>query len=342
MRLIASALGLAAILALAFLAGQGGAGGQRHMTPEAVSVAVYPIPHLKVGAPEVTRFGPLEYIGGFEIRGRHANFGGLSAIRVEKDGRGFLSVTDTGDWVRGRIDYAAGKPIGLSDVVIAPILAADGRRAKDIGLWDAESLALFAGQAFVGIERQHTVLAFDIAAAGLTARGRSVPLPAFVQRWWSNRGIEALGVVPEGSPLAGKLIGLSERSHEGENPSEGFVINRDGSDAFRFSVMRADGFDTTALDVMPNGDLLILERFFTPRRGVAMRLKRLKLADIRPDAVLKAEILLTLDNTHHIDNMEAVSVHPGPDGDLRLTLLSDDNFSIAQRTLLLQFRWVGE
>jgi hypothetical protein len=339
-RILASVLALAAVISLAVLAGQGGAGGQRHMTAERVSVTAYAIPHLKVGDPSARRFGPLEYIGGFEVRGGHPNFGGLSAIRVEPDGRGFLAVTDTGDWVRGRIDYTGGKPTGLSDVFIAPVLAADGRRAKDIGLWDIESIAKDGDQVFVGIEREHTVLAFDFGAGGLAARGRKVPLPGFVNGWWANRGIEAMGAFPPGEQHSGKLIGLSERSHGAEGPSEGFVMNRDGSDAFRFSVMRADGFDTTALDFLPNGDLLILERHFSPRRGVAMRLKRVKQAEIRPEAMISAETLVTLDNTHHVDNMEGLSIHRGVDGGAVLTIISDDNFSIAQRTLLLQFRWV--
>ena len=38
-----------------------------------------------------------------------------------------------------------------------------------------------------------------------------------------------------------------------------------------------------------------------------------------------------------IDNMEALSVHRTADGALVLTLISDDNFSQLQRTLLLQF-----
>ncbi len=341
-RAIAGLAASALVVLLAVVVGLGSAGGQRHMTTEAVSVATYPIPHLRVGAPGVSRFGPLEYVGGFEVRGRHPNFGGLSAVRVERDGSAFLAVTDTGDWVRGRITHEGGRPSGLADVVIAPVLVADGRRAKDVGLWDIESIAKDGDQVFVGIEREHAVLAFDLAQGGLAARGRPVPLPPFVQRWRSNRGIEAMGFAPANGPLAGRIVGLSERSGGADEPSEGFVMNRDGSEAFRFSVARADGFDTTALDFLPNGDLLILERFFTPRRGVAMRLKRLPAAAIRPDAVLTAQILLTLDNSHHIDNMEGLSVHRGPDGGTWLTIVSDDNFSIAQRTLLLQFRWVGE
>ncbi len=341
-RVLGSLAALAAIVGLAVLAGQGGAGGQRHMTPEPVAVTAYPIPHLKVGDPSVARFGPLEYVGGVELRGGHPNFGGLSAIRVERDGQRFLAVTDTGDWVQGRIVYDGRRPTGLADVTIAPVLVADGRRAKDVGLWDVESIAKDGDEVFVGIEREHTVLAFDFRQGGLAARGRSIPLPDFVRGWWSNRGIEAMGIVPPGGPHAGRLLGLAERSHAPEGPSEGFVMGKDGGDPFRFSILRADGFDTTALDFLPNGDLVILERFFSPRKGVAMRLRRVKRADIRPEAAIAAETLLTLDNAHHIDNMEGLSIHRGPDGGTVLTLVSDDNFSVAQRTLLLQFRWVGE
>ena len=43
-----------------------------------------------------------------------------------------------------------------------------------------------------------------------------------------------------------------------------------------------------------------------------------------------------------IDNMEGLSVHRDARGALVLTLISDDNFSPLQRTLLLQFTLVGE
>jgi hypothetical protein len=40
---------------------------------------------------------------------------------------------------------------------------------------------------------------------------------------------------------------------------------------------------------------------------------------------------------YQVDNMEALAVHRTGQGELVLTLLSDDNFSSLQRTLLLQF-----
>ena len=38
-----------------------------------------------------------------------------------------------------------------------------------------------------------------------------------------------------------------------------------------------------------------------------------------------------------LDNFEAISATRGPDGGLRLYILSDDNFSALQRTLIMQF-----
>jgi hypothetical protein len=45
---------------------------------------------------------------------------------------------------------------------------------------------------------------------------------------------------------------------------------------------------------------------------------------------------------YQVDNMEALGVHRTPQGETVLTLLSDDNFSALQRTLLLQFTLLDE
>ncbi len=338
---LGSLAAIALVLGLAVLAGKGGASGDRSRFPEPVPVTAFVIPHFRQGDPATSRFGLLEFIGGLELRGRHPNFGGISALRVMADGHRFLGITDTGDWIEGSIASLNGRPASLGDVTIAPVIGPGGQRAKDIGLWDSESLVLDGDQAFVGIERNHALLAFDRTKGGVRAEGRPIPLPAFVKEWPGNRGIEALGIFPPGSSYAGRLIGLSERSGDREDPTEGFVMNRDGSAAFRFRLKRSDGFDITDLDFLPNGDLIVLERYFTPIRGVAMRLRRLTTAAIQPEATVDGEVLLTADKSYHVDNMEALSIHTSPAGETIFTIVSDDNFSVAQRTLLLQFRWLG-
>ena len=71
--------------------------------------------------------------------------------------------------------------------------------------------------------------------------------------------------------------------------------------------------------------------------GLAIRLRRIPLAQIRPGALVDGAILLEADLGYEIDNMEGLSIHRSTSGETVLTLISDDNFSVLQRTLLLQF-----
>jgi hypothetical protein len=69
-----------------------------------------------------------------------------------------------------------------------------------------------------------------------------------------------------------------------------------------------------------------------------MRIRRLAAADIRPGAVVDGEVLLEADMSYQIDNMEGLDVVSRPDGDMRVILVSDDNHSILERNLMLEFR----
>ena len=51
-----------------------------------------------------------------------------------------------------------------------------------------------------------------------------------------------------------------------------------------------------------------------------------------PGAVLDGPVLMEADLGYQIDNMEGLSVHRAANGDIVLTLVSDDNFSVIQRT----------
>ena len=67
-----------------------------------------------------------------------------------------------------------------------------------------------------------TILRFDWAARrASTARARIVPVPREVKRLPNNRGLEAIGVVPPGHPLAGALVAISERSGGEDEPTLG-------------------------------------------------------------------------------------------------------------------------
>jgi len=71
--------------------------------------------------------------------------------------------------------------------------------------------------------------------------------------------------------------------------------------------------------------------------GLAVRMRRIALGEIKPGAVVDGPVLFDVDLGYEIDNMEGLSVHRNAGGEVVLTLISDDNFSAVQRTLLLQF-----
>ena len=106
----------------------------------------------------------------------------------------------------------------------------------------------------------------------------------------------------------------------------------------RLTVQQKDGFYITDADFLPSGDLLILERKYSLVRGAGMRVRRVKGADIAPDALLDGPIVLEASERHLIDNMEAISVFKAPDGSTRIAMMSDNNHWLMQRTLYLEFK----
>jgi hypothetical protein len=66
------------------------------------------------------------------------------------------------------------------------------------------------------------------------------------------------------------------------------------------------------------------------------------MADIVPGALVDGPVIFDVDLAYEIDNMEGIANHVALNGDTVITMVSDDNFSLLQRTLLLQFTLVDE
>jgi len=308
---------------------------QEAAAPQRIEIDAQPIHSFQPGDPERRIFGRLEFRGGLELSASVKNFGGVSAIRLDAEGEKFLAVTDHGDWLRGRILYRDRQPVGIADAEIAPMLDADGGALAARGFYDAEALALDGGIAYVAFERVHRILRFDYGRDGLLARGKPVPVPPDFAKMPRNRGIECLLVMPPKTPFAGSLLAISETASDGAGHIRGFLLG--GAKQTTFSVRQRDDFNVVDCALTPSGDLLLLERYFSWRRGIAMRIRSISQSALAAGALLDGEILIEADMGYQIDNMEGLSVHRAPDGATVLTLISDDNFLVLQRNLLLQF-----
>ncbi len=307
--------------------------------PVAIEVHARPIPAFDPRDPQQARFGALEYRGGLVLTSRFPGFGGLSAWRwLDAKGERFIAVSDKGSWFTGRILYRGREMTGLGDVEAAPLLGPDGRPITARGWFDSEAIALDGSFVYVALERVNQVLRYDFSNGFTRARGEVVPLPPAARKLPNNKGLEALVMVPKGLPLAGTLIAISERGLDRNGNLIAFLVG--GPTPGQFSVVRSNNFDVSDAVLLANGELLVLERKFSWLAGVAIRIRRIALKSLAPGAVVDGPSIFEADLGHEIDNMEGIDAHVTPQGDTVLTMVSDDNFSMLQRTLLLQFALV--
>ncbi|CAL74554.1 conserved hypothetical protein; putative exported protein [Bradyrhizobium sp. ORS 278] len=300
-----------------------------------IEVKARPLPAFDLRDRAQQRFGMLQYRSGVALTSSCPGFGGLSGMRLDAKGERFLAVSDKGGWFTGRIVYSGREIAGLADVEASPLLGPDGRPITDRGWYDSESLARDGDVVYVGLERVNLLLRYDFAKGGTGARSEIMPLPPAARRLPNNKGLEALVVVPKGLPLAGTVIAISERGLDANGNLLAFLVG--GPAMAQFSVVRSNDFDVSDAVLLPSGDLLVLERKFSLLSGVGIRIRRIKLADIAPGALVDGPSIFTADLGQEIDNLEGIDAHVTPEGDTVLTLVSDDNFSMIQRTLLLQF-----
>jgi hypothetical protein len=303
---------------------------------EPISVKALPIDYFSAAEPGRTAFGPLTFRGGLVLTSDSKEFGGVSGLRVAADGK-LTAVTDRGHWLTGTLTYNGAKPVGLEGAALFQVLNANGKKLSG-GAADLESLEAAGGTAWIGIERRHQVLRFDISKGVSAAKGVAVPLPPEAKSFPLNGGIEGLALVPGGAEKDTLLI-VTEEAYDAAGDHLAFLLPGRTKKKIRpLTLKRRGGYAVTDLAFLPGGDLIVLERRYVPPFSLSMRLRRIVQSTIAEGAVLDGDVLLEAAfPVSQIDNMEALSAHKDADGVSVLTLMSDDNFSQRQRTLLLQF-----
>ena len=304
---------------------------------ERINIRTYPVQEFKIDSKQ-THFGPLEFIGGLEFSGASKHFGALSGFRFLTPGGEFIAVSDIGFWSFGRIvrDDAL-RPTGFADYTLQRFTDADGLPIKNKKYADAEGLVVRDGVATVSFEREHRIVQYDIVANEMGAAGKSLDILVPRTELRRNRGFEALAFAPQDGPLAGALVAVTERSLDANGNIFAAVL--DGPLKGVFTVKRHDPFDVSDGQFLPDGDLLLLERSFSIARGVGMRLRRIPAENIKGGAkAVDGEVLLEANMAYQIDNMEGLDVWRRADGATIISIMSDDNQSMLQRNLYLEFR----
>lgn len=265
----------------------------------------------------------VDYLGTYVWTDRHPDFGGFSGFDLAADGKAFVMVSDRGGLLTGRLSRDAQGLVSGAVVAFRGPLAPESGLPKGRRAGDSEGLALAGGGDFyVSFEGRARVVRYTVAGEP----GDLVAGPREFSGFPSNEGLEALAIGPDGT-----LFTLPEHAML-RGPFFPLYRYRDGIWDQPVKLAAVGSFVPVGADVGPDGWLYILERDFLGIRGFTSRLIRLDPAA----GWAEQELLRTAPGTH--DNLESIAVWRDPAGDLRLTMVSDDNFNFLQQTEVVEYR----
>lgn len=249
-------------------------------------------------------------------------FGGFSAIDFTDGGERFVAISDRGFVIEGRLQRKNGRITGIESSRPVPIRSTDGKPITGKARSDSEGLAIGAdGRRFVSFEGDHRVWAYPRAN-----RATALPRHPDFSGMQNNSSLEALAI-----DARGWLYTLPERSGQMTRPFPVYRY-RDGAWDQPFDIPRIGGFQTVGADVGPDGMFYLLEREFS---GFGFR-SRVRRFDLSPSGIGPGETLFTSRLAQH-DNLEGLAVSRASSGQIRLTMISDDNFRVFQRTEIVEY-----
>jgi len=209
---------------------------------------------------------------------------------------------------------------------------------------DSESLVMGEDTLEVGFEGRPKILAYrkDPPFGGPP---RALPVPAGVARCESNGGLETMADVGEGRRL---LVCEQRRFPSSTVPawigSGGSWTRRDYPLVFGGG-WGGEPFRPTAAALLPDGDVLVLERRFPP---LGARIVRIATASLAATGRLETREIARFEAPLTLDNFEGIDVRRDGSGRTLVYLVSDDNNCfkngydpVPQRTLLLMFALEG-
>lgn len=275
--------------------------------------------------PLVSKAGLLEFRGGLDIPRSGINLGGLSALRWDEETQSLLALSDDARAVWITPKEVAGQLIGISDLKQIALLGLNGKVLSGKTMGDSEALTRsIKGGWLVAFERNHRVWHYP------SLGGLPQPIPidptGLLGPLDDNAGVEAM------AGHEGGWFGCSERMAEVQRPN--CIKVKTGGAPKPFAAIPPKevvdlGSLPTDADRASDGTLFVLFRSYSKLNGNTAAIVAYSSNGERQDlAILQAPLT--------VDNFEGLAVR---DAGVRrfVYLVSDDNFSGSQRTLLMKF-----
>lgn len=278
----------------------------------------------------------------------YSDFGGWSGLTESADGT-FTSISDTASWMQWRPDPVQ-DPLGQPPRILSgqrgPLHGEDGRSIQSRGGLDSDSeeiVALPNGGFLVSFERRHRLAYYRTLSSSAVPVDFPVPMEQMPD---TNRGIEALTLLPDGRLLAiaeGISLDRVLRGWIG-TPTGSWTETTAPSVRWEgFTLANPPGVNPTAVTINRCGMVVILKRGMSKVWAFQAVLDVLPLSQIEDQirrrqqgedvSPVPSQPLLFFRRYPFGENWEGMALSR-EDGDT-LWLISDDNFMPIQRTLLL-------
>ena len=284
-----------------------------------ISIKAEAVP-LNPADPKPDRVGNFIYAGGLNLTSAQTSrLHGLSDLDIQPDGS-LTAVGDEGDLLRAKVGLdPENRLTAVTDAKLTALTGLDGKPLQGKDNRDSEGLALLPnGDLLISFERRDRIWLYPANGGPPHA----VPSPNVTFPY--NQGMEALAPDPMRGPDA-YITG-------GETTGQTWLCSLTTPCADGPRVPLAMGFGLVAARRLPQDRTAWLLRAFNP---VTRSVIDLRITDQTGRVVDQLELRGPLT----VDNFEGLAAVPNPDGGLRFYLISDDNFSSSQRTLLLAFDW---
>lgn len=291
-----------------------------------IAVALVVLAVLAVGLGSFAQSpGRAVYVGSFRWTEDQQGFGGFSGLKLNEDGSGFTAVSDRGLVALGTFERSGdGKISGVASRKFNSLKASVGEPHDDFKN-DSEGLAMRAdGTLVVSFEGFHRIMVYrDLDKPAIWHKQN----PEF-ENLQNNSGLEALAYDGDGV-----LYAIPERSGVLTRPFPVYRFKNNEWDQ-PFGIVRRPPFLVVGADFGPDGKLYLLERHLSGIFGFKSRVRRF---DVSADGISGEETLLETSAGAH-DNLEGISVWRDSGGDIRITMISDDNFRAFQKTEFVEYR----
>ncbi len=296
-----------------------------------IELALQPQPVKAIRViPETTARLPdgLRYCGGIRLETENLDFGSFSALAVRSNGR-FIALSDA--------DMVAGGTLHFSDdgyqLQHADIRYFERLPFARLRKWhgDAEAMTRISDDMYaVAFEQWHRIIHLAWKPNGQVrplARTQQMDIPDSDNLPY-NQGIEAMAY----DHHTGTYLLLAEEYSTTPPSADGnrlTTLYQGLPGNWRRMAYRLEGgYRPTDMALLPNGDLVILERDFSLRHGFTSRLVTISSADWNAaphQPLLTPRPIADITEWTFHENMEGLAVLPRDDNTLTLLLISDDN-----------------